>query len=381
MTAQVLITAFCLSIAVLAVWSLTRKKHNRKTREMKKSRPGVTTSSRQITSTQPIADTPVAVEQSPVSEKRAPPEILANFELIRGENLSSSVRADIDAICAVMPEPHPIHRQLAIGLESPEELAEIVASDAGLTASILRNVNSAAFSLASPIVSVRHAITYLGVSMVKALVSQAAVAQRVAPGTNEQEAALSRVWTSSCAASAIAQLLGQEMGVKRPSVLATRALFSNLGDVALVMARPESSSWYTHGIDIVARLSRQQQAFGLNTAMVGAALADRWNLPTDISTAIQRAYIPLESRPEKNPPADEMRRDNVLLYLAGRIADRVSYMGLQDIADLNLRNTTDPDIFYLVNHLDAADLSRVPVLLEDASFRRKANRVVQALAN
>jgi len=74
-----------------------------------------------------------------------------------------------------------------------------------------------------------------------------------------------------------------------------------------------------------------------------------------------------------------MHRDNVLFYLAGRIADHVPYMGLQDIADLNLRSTTDSEIFYLVNHLNAADLSRVPALLEDASFRRKVNRVVQAL--
>lgn len=304
--------------------------------------------------------------------------MLTRFELTRAETITASIRADIDAICAIMPDPHPVHRQLGIGLDGPEELVEIVASDAGLTASILRNVNSAAFSLAFPIVSVRHAITYLGVSMVKAMVAQAAVAQRITPGTPAQEAALRRVWTSACGASAIAQLLAQELGLSRPSVLATRALFSNLGDVALVVARPESASWYTPGFDIVDRLNHQQQAFGFNSAMVGAALADRWNLPTDISNAIRMGFDPLVI-PEENPPADETHGDNLLLYLAARIGDRVSYMGLQDIADLDLSNNNDPDIFYLVNQLNRPDLSKVLALFEDVAFRRKANLIVQTL--
>lgn len=303
-----------------------------------------------------------------MSEVRSAPEILIRFELIHAEAISDSARAEIHAVCAVIPDPHPIHRKLGLGLDGPEELAEIVASDAGLTASILRNVNSAAFSLASPIVSVRHAITYLGVGMVKTLVAQAAVADRISPGTPEQEEALSRVWTSACAASAIAQLLAQEMSLKRPSVLATRALFSNLGDVALVMARPESASWYTPGFDIVERLSNQQHAFGLNSAMIGAALAEHWNLPADISNAILRGFDPL-TRPEEHMLANEAHRDGLLLYLAARIGDRVSYSGLQDIAELDLRNSNDPDLFYLANHLDAADLSRVPALLEDATSR------------
>lgn len=209
MIAQVLI-ALCLGLAVLALWSLFRRKRPGRTAQgSSRSTPRVASTSQSNINTQArtstSASTQNTLDSSAVSEERSAPEILIRFELIHAEAISDSARAEIHAVCAVIPDPHPIHRKLGLGLDGPEELAEIVASDAGLTASILRNVNSAAFSLASPIVSVRHAITYLGVGMVKTLVAQAAVADRIAPGTPEQEEALSRVWTSACAASAIAQ--------------------------------------------------------------------------------------------------------------------------------------------------------------------------------
>lgn len=380
-----IIMALCIGAAVFALWSLFRRPGpGRKPRadplSRAQRRTATTASLDPHTSTSQKAVSQSPDRQVPLSDSRRPPETLSNLKLLHSEDISDSIRADIDAVCAIMPDPHPIHRQLASGLDGPEELAEIVASDAGLTASLLRNVNSAAFSLASPIVSVRHAITYLGISTVTGLVAQAAVAQRAEPATPEQQAALTRIWTSGCAASAVAQLLAQELGLTRPSVLATRALFLNLGDVALVMARPGSVEWYEPGSNIVERISSQQSAIGMNTAIVGARLTQHWNLPDDISSAIQNGFTPLMTPPEEHPMEGEARQGNVLLYLAARIGDRVSYLGAQDVSDLDLRNSPAPDLFYLAGHLDAAGLSKVSALLEDAAFQRKTNRIIRTLA-
>lgn len=328
------------------------------------------------------AELPVVESESiavPVASVRPVPDELRGFHLIMQSEIDDAARSRIELVCTNMPEPHPVQRQLAGGLDSPDALIEAVASDAGLTASILRTVNSAAFSLASPITSVQHAITYLGVSVVKGLVAQAAIAERLDEGTPEQQAALSRIWKSACTASALAQMLGQELGVQRPSVLATKALFFNLGDVALAMSIEESPTWYTDGVSIVQRVAAQQQACSANAAIVGSMLAGLWHLPDDIANAIEFGLLPLVTSAEAHPMQGEARRDNVLMYLAGRIGDRVTYRGLRDIAELNLVDSEESGLFYLPDHLNAAGLSRVPQLLQDPAFRRKANRVLATL--
>lgn len=384
MTLQI-VMALCIGAAAVALWSLFRRpRSGSKPQANASSRPQRRTvtgnSPAQSASPPQNAAAHLPEQQVPLSDTHSPPEMLSSLRLLSGDDISDRIRADIDAVCGVMPDPHPIHRQLASGLDSPEELAEIVASDAGLSASLLRIVNSAAFSLASPIVSVRHAITYLGMSTVKGLVAQAAVVQQAETLTPEQRDALTRIWTSGCAASAMTQLLAQELGLTRPSVLATRALFLNLGDVALVMDRPSSVEWYAPGSNIVERTCSQQNAIGMNTAMVGARLAQRWSLPDDISNAIKNSFMPLVTPPAEYPIQEEARQDTVILYLAARIGDRVSYHGIRDVSDLDLHDCSASDLFYLAGHLDASGLSKAFILIEDATFRRKANRIIQTFA-
>lgn len=325
----------------------------------------------------PQQEPAAAVIDAPQLEK---PAALAALDLVRAADIDDAVQAKIEGVCAAMADPHPVHSKLAGGLDTPEELMDVVASDAGLTASILRTVNSAAFSLTSPITSVQHAITYLGVSVVKGLVAQAAVAERVTEGTPQQQEALTRIWRSACAASAAAQALGQELGLARPSVLATKSLFFNLGDVAIVTADPEAAAWYQDGVSIVERIQGQQQAGYGNTAIVGAQLSRRWNLPDDIAAAIEDGFIPLVTPPTNHPMTGDELRQNILVYLAGRIGDRVTYRGLRDVADLELRATEEPGLFYLAGHLEAAGMARVPMLLQEPAFRRKINRLLQTLA-
>ena len=332
-----------------------------------------------------VAPAPVSPETTPSFEPldvpRALPEALATFNLIQADALDEDAWKRVQGICDAMAEPHPVQLQLAGGLDSPEELRDVVSSDAGITASVLRTVNSAAFALATPINSVQHAITYLGVNLVKGLVAKAALAERVSTGTPEQQAALEKIWQSAGVASAFSQLLGQELGVERPSVLATRSLFFNFGDVAMVLSVDGADGWYQEGVTITERIDAQQQACGANTAIVGAALARHWHLPDELTLAIEEGFLPLVTPPSDYPPLDaDEYRHNVLMYLAGRIGDRATYRGLRDVADLELTASEEPALFYLPEHLRAARLARIPALLQEAGFRRKANRLLATLA-
>jgi HD-like signal output (HDOD) protein len=308
------------------------------------------------------------------------PEALAGLHLVKVDEMDEASWAQVARICAAMGDPHPLHLRLAGSLDTPEELRDVVSTDGGLTVLILKTVNSAAFALASPITSVQHAVTYLGVGVVRGLVLRATLAEREESGTPEQQATLSKIWKSACSGSAFAQLLGQELGLPRPSVLATKSLFLNLGDVAIASSEAGAPAWYQPEVTFLERIDAQQRALGANTTIVGAALARHWNLPEDLALSIEEGFLPLVTRPGDHPMKGEEYQQNVLVYLANQIGDRITYRGLRNIADLELEGTEDPALYHLLGHMDIAGLKRVAALFREAAFRRKANRLIATLS-
>jgi HD-like signal output (HDOD) protein len=204
---------------------------------------------------------------------------MEGFSLFTIDNLELTERQAIQTMYEAMPAPHPIQTQLVGGLDTPEELKETVVLDAGLTAAVLRTVNSAAFSLASPITSVQHAITYLGVTAVKGLVTQAAFSERAPTGTPKQQASSEKIWKAARYSGAFAQMIGQEFALPRLSVVATSALLANLGDVALATTTLDSLTDFEDNSTLLNRAKQQQAKYGFNSFIVGSALAKHWGLP------------------------------------------------------------------------------------------------------
>lgn len=217
-------------------------------------------------------------DKTPSPPPPSPPE-MEGFSLFTIDNLELTERQAIQTMYEAMPAPHPIQTQLVGGLDTPEELKETVVLDAGLTAAVLRTVNSAAFSLASPITSVQHAITYLGVTAVKGLVTQAAFSERAPTGTPKQQASLEKIWKAARYSGAFAQMIGQEFALPRLSVVATSALLANLGDVALATTTLDSLTDFEDNSTLLNRAKQQQAKYGFNSFIVGSALAKHWGLP------------------------------------------------------------------------------------------------------
>lgn len=326
-----------------------------------------------------------AVDELDVQDAEVPaesmPSSLAELRILTRSDLDTTARETMQRICHDLDEPDPVQRRLATGLDDPDELISVVGSDAGLSADVLRTVNSAAFALVAPITSVPQAVNYLGVNIVKGLVLRATLRRAASDSDPAQAAALQCIWQSACAASAMVRLLALELGMARPSVLATEALFFNVGDVALVHGVPGATDWYREGLSIVERIGRQQAECGLNASVLGASLVRQWQLPASIGDAVEYAYLPLAMEAADHPMTGEPRRENVLRFLGSRIGDRVTYHGLRDIAELDLVPGTEPGLYRLGAHLDAAGLGRVRELIGAPGFRRKANRLLEAFAD
>jgi len=309
---------------------------------------------------------------------QAPPQ-LQDFTLFTIDNIELKERQAIQAIYESMPPPHPIQTQLVGGLDTPEELKETVVLDAGLTAAVLRTVNSAAFGLSSPITSVQHAITYLGVTAVKGLVAQAAFSERSPTGTPQQQASLDRIWKAARYSGAFAQMIGQEFALPRLSVVATSALLANLGDVALATTTKDSLGDFEENGTLLNRAKQQQERFGFNSFLVGGALAKHWGLPPELARSIASSGLLLTTAPRDYPLPIETLQQKLIVYTACRIGDAIAYRKIDDIDDFGIDDSNNCDLFWWRQYVDAGTLSRLRELFKDAGFKRKANRLINTL--
>jgi HD-like signal output (HDOD) protein len=319
-----------------------------------------------------------ALEELP---ERKPPEELADLFLIMEEHLNELELEDVRGLVAKLEQPPPLVDKLTGGLDDPDELREAILSSPTLSADVLRVVNSAAFALNSPISSIDHAVTYLGTTMVKGLVLQSAVTHVMAFETDVQKAAYMRIWRSSYVASAVAQAYAKQLGFEHPSIFATRALLCNVGDLALLSSRPDLSAIYAIKTTLLDRVASQQRDIMANSAVLSSMLAKTWGLPSDLCDALRHALTPLAWSPESNERNEEEQREDVMLYLAGRIGDAVAYGGLGELAEFDLLEQESADFFYLPDYLRRLGLGGLLTTLSSKDSGRRIQQVVNTFGD
>lgn len=314
-----------------------------------------------------------------IDVERKVPNELADFFLVMEDHLTEVEREDVAEIVARLRQPPPILERVTKGLDDPEELTEAVKSNPALTADILRTVNSAAFALSAPISSIQHAITYLGTSLVKGLVLQSTVNRVMEFEHASQQDSYMRLWRSSYVASTTALMLGQHLGVAHPSILSTRSLLANLGDLALLSARADMAGLYAKKATLFARAKAQQDELMANAAVISGMLAEQWALPEALINGLRHGYIPMALPPEEHPDADGDLASAVICYVAERIGDQVAFHGVTDIGDVDLAAQDALEYFYLPDYLRASSLPRLQSALADAAVRRRVNHLVSTL--
>ncbi|WP_439105525.1 HDOD domain-containing protein [Congregibacter sp.] len=307
---------------------------------------------------------------------RKTPDSLADLFLVMEEHLNELELEDIQQLVENLRQPPPLVDRLTSGLDDPEELREAILSSPTLSADVLRVVNSAAFALSSPISSIEHAVAYLGTTMVRGLVLQSTVGQVMKFETDVQKAAYMRIWRSSYVASATAQAYATALGLEHPSVHATRALLVNIGDLALISARPDLSVIYAPKTGLLGRVETQQRDVMANSAVLSSMLVRQWGLPDDLCDALRHSLTPLTWAPADNERETKNQREDLILYIACRVGDEVAYGGLKDLEDFNLLAQDTPDFFYLPDYLRRLELGGLLHVLSDRTHGRRVQQIV-----
>lgn len=199
---------------------------------------------------------------------------------------------------------------------SVDEIGEVINCDPGLTARLLRIVNSAYYGLPARIETVTRAITVIGTRDLQSLVlatSAVDTFNRISTDLVDMEA----FWHHSVFAGLAARNLAQEAGAADAEALFVAALLHDVGKLVMYRELPEASEQILAlSADTYADPAQvERDVVGCDHADIGAALLHAWGLPESLSVPVRYHH-----RPEA---ADAFQTETALVHIANAIANTV----------------------------------------------------------
>lgn len=171
-------------------------------------------------------------------------------------------------------------------------LAEIIGSDVGLAASVIKVANSPFFGFGKKVRSTSESLLVIGLKMTLNTVAGIAL-QKTFPHIPSLE----RFWDSAAKTARVSSWLAQRFKRKlqvRPEDAYTFGLFRDCGIPLLMIPFPDYAQTLKRANEETQRIftSIEDEVFSINHAIVGAELAQDWQLPEEISQAIRYHHEP-----------------------------------------------------------------------------------------
>jgi putative nucleotidyltransferase with HDIG domain len=207
--------------------------------------------------------------------------------------LTKKLAAAVDGMPAF---PKSVQRVLELTRDvnsTPKDLVEVIDKDPVLTVKILKVVNSAYYSLPKQITSVGHAVVFLGFNTIKNLaLSIAAIG--IMPKSNEAGFDGQQYLLHSLATAAIAKQLALKVDDADPMDCFIAGLLHDFGKVVLAQFMPQEfraalQASQTHGVSLHMAL---RSVLGVDHAVVGAMLVEKWRFAPHLVEAIRNQFGP-----------------------------------------------------------------------------------------
>ena len=185
---------------------------------------------------------------------------------------------------------------------STREFADLIATDQGLSAKVLKLVNSAFYSLRSPVSSIRHASSLLGVRTLKSLalsVSVINIFKRNLPGFDPAS-----FWRHALAVALAGQKVAEHLKLPCHDEVYITGLLHDTGVALLIQHYPEEFSGIAspRSEGMPEEIKQEEEEFGQAHPEVGFNLAGHWRLPALIGTGIRYHHTPIDQLPPKIEP-------------------------------------------------------------------------------
>jgi len=175
---------------------------------------------------------------------------------------------------------------------SPKRVAGLISQDPALTTRVLRLSNSAFFRSSRQIGSADEAVALLGMTHVRSLVMAAALGSgfKNVPGVDMRQ-----FWRYSLRVADISRSLAGLLRQNEGNAF-TAGLVHAIGDLIMHIAMPDLIGPIDMGtppLDL-RRADAERAVLGYTYAEVGAGMAEKWQFPPDIVSALANQVTPFE---------------------------------------------------------------------------------------
>jgi len=169
-----------------------------------------------------------------------------------------------------------------------KELETVIGQDPALTASILRQANSAYYGYARRISSLQEAIVMLGFQMIQGLSMSAAIAPLLKNRLVGYEIDQEELWKHSLLTALAARRLCQHRKLPYGDVAFTAGLLHDIGKLIISIYVRQVGDYLLKKVSEAkfSYVELEEKVIGFDHARAGGFLARAWNLPDDLVAAI-----------------------------------------------------------------------------------------------
>jgi putative nucleotidyltransferase with HDIG domain len=211
---------------------------------------------------------------------------------------------------------------------TPKDVVHVIEKDPVITVKILKVVNSAYFSLPKQITSVNHAVVYLGFNTVKNLALSIA-ALGMLPKSNAAGFDIQQYLLHSLATAGIAKVLAGKLGDTDPMDCYIAGLLHDFGKVVFAQFMPEGfkAALALSARDALSLHLCLRQTIGVDHAVVGAMLVEKWRFPPHLIETIRYQYASA-SEADNESEEKEKGKDSPMIaavFAANQICKKLGF--------------------------------------------------------
>ncbi len=236
--------------------------------------------------------------------------------MLKSENsspIAESIQKKIDDGHEIRPFPTSVS-QLLSAIKDPEtsiaDYEKIIEQDAGLSARILRMVNSPMFGFASEIKSIKQAVAMLGHNPLKNLALT--YAGTVIVGDKSSKNTSEALWNHSLGCATVARCLASSAESVDPDSAFLSGIFHDVGKILFLDVIPSEYPGLMLSCSGMELLEKEKNLCGVDHAEVGLRMAVTWPISDEIKFAIRYHH-----EPEADQSGSELSK---LIHLADGLA-------------------------------------------------------------
>ena len=220
------------------------------------------------------------------------------------EYLNSDIRKRIESIGQLPTFPETATEVVKLvnnSSVSMREISNVIGQDPSLAAKVLKFVNSAFYGLHQSISSLQLALVMLGIREIRNIVIGLSVFKTFENVNHSKLFDKKLFWRHSVSTGQIARTISTKLSIPMEGEEFTAGLLHDMGKIAFdqFLTDEFASAWKKSNEENIPLHQAEKMEVGVDHAEVGAWMAEKWNLPSNLVEAIRFHHEPEHAQESK----------------------------------------------------------------------------------